>query len=230
MITEENFVDFKCPWCEEAVSFPQTDAGFARACPNCQETVIVPEDGAQTGGKPPLPITTERLVLRRFAPGDWKDLLEFVSDESLFRYTGGGPMEEDDVLGWLELDSQVKLTTPDNFFYLGIEVKDGAKLIGYIGLRLVDALQAGLNVVVSPAYQRKGYGTEAMVGLLGFCFAGIKLHRVKARCDGRNIAGCKLFEKAGLRREGEAVKDTLTQEGWINTVWYAALEEEFRGR
>ena len=65
------------------------------------------------------------------------------------------------------------------------------------------------------------------MALLTFCFEGLKLHRVTASCGGKNSAACRLLEKAGLRREGESIKDTLFVGEWGNTVWYALLEEEF---
>ena len=58
MITEESFIDFKCPHCGEPVSFPKENAGFAQACPNCTESLIVPDDGSEVGWEIPLPITT----------------------------------------------------------------------------------------------------------------------------------------------------------------------------
>ncbi len=227
MITEDSFVDFRCPFCGETVSFPQADAGFARACPNCTETVIVPEDGGDVGGRLPLPIETERLNLRRFAPGDWKDLLEYMSDESLFHYLGGGPLGEEELLRWLDAEVHVKLTTPDQMFYLGIELKEQGKIIGHIGLRFTDPLQAGLLVLLNPKYHGKGFAAEALQGLFRFCFKGIKLHRLTATSDTRNVAACKLFEKAGMRREGEFLKSIPSHEGWQSSAAYAVLEEEF---
>ena len=134
MITEESFVDFKCPHCNEPVSFPQESAGFVQACPNCTESFIVPEDGSEVGKQIPLPIKTPRLILRRLAAHDWKDLLELMSDEEFFRYRDGVPLEEESVLHWLESDVHVKLTTPEQALYLGIEVQNGGKLIGYLSL------------------------------------------------------------------------------------------------
>src|ERR1039457_3211455 len=81
MITEESFIDFKCPYCGDSVSFPRESAGLAQACPNCTQSVIVPDDGSEVGHQIPLHITTPRLLLRRLAGGDWRDLLELISDE-----------------------------------------------------------------------------------------------------------------------------------------------------
>jgi RimJ/RimL family protein N-acetyltransferase len=229
MITEDSFIDFKCPYCGTAVSFPQETAGFVQACPDCFESLIVPDDGGEVGKSIPLPINTSRLVIRRFGPGDWKDLMELMSDEELFRYTEGRPLEEEEILRWLESDNHIKLTSPNQLFCLAIETREPAKLIGYIGLMLTDPhrLQARLSIYLNKSFQRKGFALEALDALLRFCFEGIKLHRVSAWCDSRNTAACRLFENLGLRREGEFVKDNLFQGEWVNTVWYAALAEEY---
>jgi RimJ/RimL family protein N-acetyltransferase/ribosomal protein S27E len=219
MITEEEFIDFKCPHCGEAVSFPHADRGFVRACPSCVEDLVVPADGSVTGRKLPLPVTTPRLTLRRFGPGDWKDLMECIE------------IEEDAVLHWLEKESHVRLTTPEEVFHLGIELQGEDKLIGFFGLKFPDAdrLQATVRISMNEKYAGKGFEAEAVEALLGFCFAGIKMHRVLAMCDSQAAADCQIFEQAGMRREGECVKDRLVDGKWINTAWYAALEEEFFG-
>lgn len=229
MITEESFIDFKCPHCGEPVSFPQDNAGFAQACPNCTQSLIVPDDGSEVGWEIPLPITTARLVIRRLAAHDWKDLLELMSDEEFFRYTDGVPLDEDAILRWLESDAHVKLTTPDQTLFLGIEVREGGKLIGYMGLNFPDAhrLQATFSVGLNQKFQRQGFAHEAVVALLTFCFEGLRLHRVAGWCDSRNTAGSRLLEKAGLRREGEFVKHRLLHGEWTNSIWYAMLDEEY---
>jgi RimJ/RimL family protein N-acetyltransferase len=230
MITEENFLDFKCPHCGETISFPESAAGFVQECPGCLDSFIVPEPGNGIGRNLPLPITTARLKLRRFAARDWKDLIDLVSSDG--SYVEGMPGEgEEEVLRWLESDSHIKLTTPDQMFHLAVELQDGAKLIGYLGLWFTDArrLQARFNISLHPNHQRKGFAREALNGALGFCFEGIKLHRVATGCDSRNTAACRLCETVGMRREGEFVKDQRLAGGeWTNTVWYAALEEERR--
>jgi RimJ/RimL family protein N-acetyltransferase len=221
MITEESFIDFKCPYCSEPVSFPRESAGFAQACPNCTQSLIVPDDGSEVGYQIPLPIATPRLLMRRLAGSDWKDLLEIISDEEFFRYQDGVPLDEDGVLHWLESDAHVKLTTADQTFYLGVQTQDGGKLIGYISLNFTVSI--GLN----RSFQRKGLALEAVEALLGFCFEGLKLHRVAGWSDSRNTAACRLLEKVGLRREGEFLKNRCVHGEWTNTLWFAALDEDY---
>ena len=229
MITEENFIDFKCPYCQELASFPRETAGYLQACPNCTESLIVPDDGSEVGRQIPLPITTPRLILRRLAARDWEDLLELMSDDEFFRYQDGVPLDEDGVLRWLESDAHVKLTTPEQSFYLGIELPKGGKLIGYLSLTFTDPqrLLVTFSIGLNRSFQRQGFALEAVTALLGFCFKGLKLHRVAGWCDGRNVAACGLLEKLGLRREGEFLKNRWVQGEWTNSVWYAVLQEEY---
>lgn len=230
MMTEESFIDFKCPHCGEVASFPKDYAGLVQECPNCTANFIVPNDGREVGQKIPLPISTPRLALRRLSTRDWKDLMEFLSDEELFRYQEGRPLGEEEIIRWLEADSQVKLTTPDQVFCLGIESRTSNQLIGYLSLGHADThrLQKVLTILMGRSHQRKGFATEAVAATFDFCFAGIGLHRVTAFCDIRNLAASRLWEKAGMRREGEFLKDRFVNGEWVDTAWYALLNEEYR--
>jgi [ribosomal protein S5]-alanine N-acetyltransferase len=219
MIDEQSFIDFTCPKCGEPVSFPQSEAGCLRECPSCLESLVVPTVGGSTGCHVPLPVATNRLTLRRFQPNDWKPLMELMPEAT-----------EDWVLNWLERERQVRLTTPEQVFYLGIELNEGEQLIGYVTLKFTDAERAqglvGLHLMEK--YPSEDFGAEALDALLGFCFEGIHMHRVQATCTSADTGLCQLFEAVGLRREAEFVKDTrLPEGGWANSVWFAALEEDY---
>jgi aminoglycoside 6'-N-acetyltransferase len=230
MITEEDFIDFSCPYCSDPISFPAHYRGSLQQCPMCFESLLLPERDGGPGRAIPIPLSTERLTLRRLAPGDWSDLLEIMSDEDIFRYTTGHPIDEETVLRWLESDPHVKLTTPDQTFFLALALRDGGKLIGHTGLRLSapEPHQANVTICLNRSFQKKGYALEAFRAVLKFCLRDIRLHRVAATCDSRNRAAAKVLENAGLRREGEFVKDSLIGGEWTNTLHYAVLGEEYR--
>src|SRR5262245_51154993 len=229
MEIDENFIDCKCPDCGEPVSFPESSAGRLEKCPNCTEDLVVPDDGSELAGKIPLPIATPRLVLRRLASADWKDLLDFLSDEELFQYVENYPMDEKQVLEWLDADQHVKLTTPNTTFCLAIELLSQRAVMGIVYLRFKEDARSQMDVriYVRRKCHRQGFATEALNAILNFCFAGIGLHRVSAWCDSRNSGACRLAEKAGMRREGELMKDRYLNGEWINTVLYALLNEEY---
>jgi ribosomal-protein-alanine N-acetyltransferase len=228
--TGENFIDCKCPYCGEAISFREDAAWGVEECPDCTEDLVVPGDGGETAGRIPIPITTPRLILRRLAATDWEDLVEFLSDAELFRYVQEISPGEKEVVEWLASDRRVKLTTPETTFCLAIELRPQGKVIGNVYLDSTDQYRSQTNVriYVGRKFQRQGIATEALKAVLGFCFDGIAMHRVSAWCDSRNIAACRLAEKAGMRREGELVKERFVNEEWINTVLYAFLNEEYR--
>lgn len=227
-MSEENFIDFKCPHCGEMVSFPQEFVGHVQECPLCAENCIVPADGSGLGRAIPIPVTTERLVLRRLHPADWKDLLEYLSDEELFQCTEGRPLSEEEIIHWLQSDAHVRLTTPGQAFYLGVQLQAGGKLIGHLSLHFTEPhrAQAAVNLMIGRSHQRQGYGAEALAGGLRFGFEDLRLHRLTASCDTRNTAARALFERAGLRREGEFLKDHFTNGEWASTVAYALIEED----
>jgi RimJ/RimL family protein N-acetyltransferase len=225
---EDQFIDFKCPCCGEQVSFPINCAGLARECFNCNEPVVVPAQGGE-GRRIPLPMSTTRLTLRKFHGADWKDLLHLFADDDFFAAAPFKLDGEERIARWLEADAVVKLTTPGVPFILAVQAQEGAKVIGCISLGFSDAdrLQAILYIALHRDFQQRGLGTEALLGAIRFCFQEISLHRVQAFCDSTNVAACHLFEKAGMRREGEFVQDHKTGEQWANTVAYAILREEF---
>jgi RimJ/RimL family protein N-acetyltransferase len=220
MITEsadEQFLDFKCPYCGEMNSFPQDCSGHVRECVNCMESLIVPGTGNPSGKKIPLPITTPQLVLRRLDAGDWKDLLGFMFDD------------EEEATRWLENDRKVKLTTADQTFTLGIQVRNSGKIIGCVGLKFTDFefLEAMISADSSSNDQYKDFVREAIAAVLGFYFKDLRLHRVIARTGGTDDKDCQLFEAVGMRREGEFVKSYRAAGKWLNTIWFAMLDEEY---
>jgi RimJ/RimL family protein N-acetyltransferase len=229
MMPEENFIDFKCPHCGDPICFPLECVGQAQSCPSCVADVIVPKQGTEFGEKLPLPWQTPTLLIRRLQLEDWKPMLEMFTNDQLFVYLDElRIVNEVEVSQWLESDRMAHLTTPNRPFFFGIETQENKTLVGYVWLHFTDAsrLQSYLNIVISPMHHRKGYATEALSSVLEFCFKKIGLHRVTASCDGRNIAGWRLLETIGMRREGEFVKDRVIDGEWTNTIFYAMLEEE----
>ena len=228
-MADETFIDFKCPYCGFLASFPEDCAGRANECPECLETIVVPNDGSEVGHKLPIPITTPRLTLRRLRQGDWKDLLEFLADAETFRYSPAEPMDEEGVVRWLEADAAAQGTHLSSEFSLAIVLESNNKLIGHGTVSFPDQqrLQAILDVFLNRHHQRNGYATEVVRALLDFCFQGIGLHRVAVSCDSRNVAAQRLFAKAGLRREGEFLQSHFVKGEWADKTWFALLKSEY---
>jgi [ribosomal protein S5]-alanine N-acetyltransferase len=226
---EENFVDFKCPYCGQTVSFPANVAGRVQKCPNCPESMLVPAESGAVGGKLPVSLNTQRLILRRFNAGDWKPLLEVMSNADLLKYTEWNSVEEVEVEQWIDRDREIRLLQERDYF-LSIELAAESAVVGLAGIHFREDLrQAEFTIVINPKYQRQGIGAEAANGLLDFLFSGLNLHRVSIACDARNEAGRRLLRKAGFRLEGEFLKDYMVKNEWADHAWYAVLADEYAG-
>ena len=114
------------------------------------------------------------------------------------------------------------------------------KVIGDFMLRVEDAwaqaevadracgTQAELGWVLDPAHTGRGYATEAVRGLLEYCFTRLGVRRVVATCFLANDTSWRLMERLGMRREGHAVAESLHRSGrWLDTVTYAVLADEW---
>ena len=228
-MTTEGFIDSRCPYCGREVSFPEAVGGLVEECPHCWECLIVPNDSQGTARKVPIPINTARLTLRSLQPGDSDDLLEFLSDKELFRYSEWETMDEDSIHQWLASKTAPKLTSLNEVFYLGIEHREHHKIIGLATVSLQDAAlrRAALELMVSRPWQRQGFGAETIAAILGFLFLEIDQSRVVTSFDSRNVTAARLLKAAGMRCEGEAVKNSCFNGEWINTAYYAILREEY---
>lgn len=219
MFTDEAFLDFKCPGCGGLNSYPPDAAGLVRECVHCNENLLVPADGGDTGHVVPLPIKTERLLVRRFAHDDWQSLM------------GGMFDNEAQATAWVERNTRVNLSSLNEACYLAIEDVAAARIIGHAGLWHDDASfrEITVSVTIWEPTDFDKFGAETITGLLKFGFEGLRLHRVIARSLDSEPAQREAITRAGMRCEGEFVKNHFSNGAWHNTLWFAVLEEEYFG-
>ncbi|MCF8471112.1 MAG: GNAT family N-acetyltransferase [Parvibaculum sp.] len=184
-----------------------------------------------------LPIETPRLILRDFVSRDLEAVHAYSSLPDVSRYLVWGPntllQSKDTIRGFL-LDQRRR---PRINFDLAIVRKgstrrgDGPKLIGGVGLKLVDweNRTGDIGYVLHPDHWRQGYAQEAARGLMDAGFREIGLQRIFATCDQRNKASARVMEGLGLRRGGAFRLSKYIQGEWCDEFLYAILAEEFLG-
>lgn len=229
VIEELDFVDFPCPYCAHSVSYPTSEAGHIGECPVCHKPLVVPAPGTTAGGKVHLPILTARLRLRRLGPLDVGALADLLKEHEALPALGLEPMENAAIREWVETDKNVQFPQDDPSAWLVIELLEPALVIGlaFIGL-LEDRSQCRFTVLIHPQQRRRGYGCEAIRGLIQFAFDELRLHRVVASCDSRLAAARGLMQKPGMRFEGERLKARRVGKEWVSFCHFAILEEEFQ--
>ena len=85
-------------------------------------------------------------------------------------------------------------------------------------------------IIGEPEQLGKGYGTEALMLLLGYSFDELNLHRVFLRVVDFNQRAIESYLKCGFSKEGR-LRDAIFLDGdYHDVVVMSILEEEFRAR
>ncbi len=171
-------------------------------------------------------VRTKRLTLRRFRSDDAEAFAAYRSVPEVARFqswTAPVPLDEarQKVADFAKGDPEAP-----GWFQYAVDL-DGV-LIGDLGLNLHENLmQAELGFTLAPAYQRQGYATEAVHGLLHHLFVERELHRVSAECDARNTASARLLERVGFTREGLRLSNTWFKGEWTDDLLYGLLRSDY---
>lgn len=171
---------------------------------------------------------TERLLIRKVERSDAKDIFDYASDPETSKHL---PWDEhqsiDDTLDFIDTVNQ-KFFLMDNIDW-GIELKSEKKLIGMIGFREWNNQNscADIGYVLSPKYWNKGYITEAVKAVIKFGFDKVKVNRIEAHCDEKNISSSRVLEKCGMKYEGTLRKKVMIKNRFVNMKFYSILLEDY---
>lgn len=169
-------------------------------------------------------IETERLFIRNFKSEDWQELLEYFSNPEVVRYLPEDPFAADEAKKFIE-NIKEQAGFPNK---VAVELKTENRLIGHLCFKMFCEKYQTREIgwVFHPAYQGKGYATEGAAALIDYGFKQLKLHRIVATCDTRNIRSSRLMERLGMRREAHFIKNTFLKSEWADEYFYGILEEE----
>jgi ribosomal-protein-alanine N-acetyltransferase len=109
----------------------------------------------------------------------------------------------------------------------------GERFCGEINLNNVvrGAFQsANVGYWVDEAVAGRGLVPEGLVGVLGFAFDELGLHRVQISIIPRNTSSRRVVEKLGIRDEGVAARYLEIDGVWEDHVRYAITAEEWSER
>lgn len=177
-------------------------------------------------------LETDRLIIRKFRPTDWKDFQEYVSQRDVTRYDSEYPSTDKDCK---EIVEHFSKTTR----FWAVTLKGTDKLIGHIVCNQKEPkefLTWHIGLIFNPAHYGKGYATESCKRIIQHTFEELGAHRVESACHPDNTPAWKLLEKLGMRREAHHKKNAFlrkTPDGkpiWWDSYVYAMLEEEWKTR
>ena len=80
------------------------------------------------------------------------------------------------------------------------------------------------------AGQGRGLASEALGAVVDRLFAELRMHRVVAETDDRNVAVHRLLERLGFRCEARLVEADWFKHEWCTLRTYALLRREWEGQ
>lgn len=180
-----------------------------------------------------LPVRTERLVLRLFAPEDRDPLYTFHSDPDAVRYVPYPPRTRDQVAEVLQRKvANTQLRQEDDLLELAVVRTEDETLIGdvMLALRSVEHQTLEVGYIFAPASGGRGYATEAVRALVDLAFGPLGARRVIARLDDRNRPSAALLERLGFRLEAHLIENEWFKGELASELDYAVLSREWQDR
>jgi RimJ/RimL family protein N-acetyltransferase len=166
-------------------------------------------------------LTTERLSLRPFRPGDLAAVHAYAADPAVVEFMEYGPNTEQESADFL---AEAMIDDPDRWLWAIVRRADEAVLGATQLLVSSEQHQRGeLGYVLARSAWGAGYATEAATAVLDFGLTGAALHRVMATTDPANAGSVHVLEKIGMRREGIMREHFLVRGEWRDRALYAKV-------
>ena len=178
---------------------------------------------------PPLPVRTDRLVLRYPEPRDAEALFGYYSDPDVARYLLTPPLDRRQA----EAEIRRRLPAPagkERGVNLILVVELDGQLAGDVLLMPKEPSysEAEVGWTLDPRFAGRGIATEAARAMIDLAFDHYGVHRVTAQLDARNARSAAVCERLGMRRESHKLRDFWSKGEWTDSFEYAVLAEEWR--
>ena len=176
-----------------------------------------------------FPLESARLVLRRMRRADIEPFMEYRNDPRIARFQGWEAITKRAAVAFLEQQQSQEPLLPGQWLQIAITLKPTQALIGDCALKIhaEDRRQATIGFTLAHRFQGSGFASEAVSVLLSYVFDELRLHRVVADTDPRNIRSWRLLERLGFRREGHLKKSLWFKGRWADEYVYAILAREW---
>jgi ribosomal-protein-alanine N-acetyltransferase len=176
-----------------------------------------------------MELTTERLLLRDFRPGDREALLAYHADPRYTEFYGpqeGGPEQAAQLL---DLFLRWQSERPRRNYQLAIVERSlSPDPVGNVGVRTqgCESGTAEFGLELAPACWGRGIATEAARALLDFGFHNLGLRRIVGISVTENERVARLVTRLGFRAAGTRPgPDWMQARGWSETEWLLTAED-----
>ena len=153
----------------------------------------------------PLPLRTERVVIRPYREDDATALHEVFGSPEVMKWTPSPPSK--DVAETAQRLARAMAFTarqPPGMGLWAVELNDTSEFLGQVGLFPVEGKGPEVEVAyeLAPRVWGRGYATEAARALVDYGFGELGLRRVVALILPDNARSRNVASKCGLNLEG----------------------------
>lgn len=156
-------------------------------------------------------IKTDRLVLRPLNIADLETVHIYAADKENTRYMLRLPnyTVEETAQFLISVTNEWEKDIPD--FYEFAIVFEGTQ-IGAISIYLDETRKnAELGWIINKRYWKKGFASEAAFAIKDFAINTLKVTKIIAHCDYRNVGSYNLMNRIGLKLENDNGVRTYTK-------------------
>lgn len=150
------------------------------------------------------PLVTERLTLRRSIAADAPIIAAYRQDPEVNRYQGWDRTDEESIRQQIEEMTGRAPGEPGGWVQLTVEDTNTGDVIGDVGLSPADGEPGVLKIgyTLAPAYQGRGYATEAVRALMAYAFETLGAGAIQAYALEKNVPSVKLMQRVGMSLAG----------------------------
>lgn len=165
-------------------------------------------------------IETERLILRKFAAGDLREVVAWDIELD----PPGAEAEARAFLEYCEHEYSERGIGP-----WAMLLKETATIVGNCGFPhiLFESRTGEVNYYVAPRFRGTALAPEALAALLGFGFRDLELKRIQARCESDNLPSERVMQKVGMTFDSLIGEAASAQDSAPKQKLYAILAKDF---
>jgi RimJ/RimL family protein N-acetyltransferase len=175
-----------------------------------------------------MELSTGSLLIREFNLNDVDAIHRISNTDGFHFYSLDGSKEKSENFVMRAIGYSIQGRARKNFKMAVSEQKNPFECIGYVAFDDLHAPENGtpdIGYLIDPKYQGKGYATEAMSRLMGYCyehFPHMDVSWLTVHPDNR--ASQKVAEKLGFRR----ISDTILEKYYGPRYEYKTERSQLR--
>lgn len=176
----------------------------------------------------PIPIETERLILKDYTESDLDNVYKLKSDPLVWKFSSKEAVNDIEE-SRSYLTCVLKNYEEDRYDFQALYIRGTEEYIGEAGVlsfnRRNQRAVIGYNLL--PKYWGNGYATEITMGLAKYLFEEVNAQRIEALVMEGNEASRKVLEKSGFIVEGLLRNFTYIDGEYFNVYYYGIIRSDF---